>query len=177
MADELSRLVAEVEAVGAGLAARVVTLEEHHERVAQLEAQGLAREWVRDAEDLEAFIASNNLLDELLEGWPAVLVEKQFTGWWAACVECEWKAGPCEAEAEAQGHAQQHDRLTRFRARFTDSEWELYEDGKCCWQNAYDMPWIEYCGQPSMPGQLFGYCREHDREMREQGGEAAGEAS
>ena len=92
--DELSRLVAEVQAVGAGLTVRVVTREEHHERVAQLEAQGLAREWLRDEEELEAFSASNDLLDSLVEGWPTVLVEQQRTGWWAVCVECEWKAGP-----------------------------------------------------------------------------------
>ena len=61
-----------------------------------------------------------------------------------------------------------------FRSRFTDTEWELYEAGKCCWQTAYGLPWMEWCGQPSMPDQQFGYCREHDRELREQGGSDVG---
>jgi hypothetical protein len=67
MANELSRLVAEVQAAGDGLVTRVITVEEHQTRVAELEAQGLAREWLREAEDLEAFMAANDFLDALLD--------------------------------------------------------------------------------------------------------------
>jgi hypothetical protein len=38
-----------------------------------------------------------------------IYVEQQWAGWWAACDECEWKAGPCDTEAEAQAHADRHD--------------------------------------------------------------------
>jgi hypothetical protein len=56
-----------------------------------------------------------------------------------------------------------------FRDRFTDDEWRLYKAGKCCWQTAYGMPWMAYCGKRSKRGHPFGYCREHAREMTEQG--------
>jgi hypothetical protein len=92
MVHELSRLMAEVRAVGDGLMARVVTLEEHRTRVEQLEAQGLAREWLWEAEDLEAFVAANDLLDSIIDAGAS------------------------------------------FRSRFTDTEWKLYEAGKCSWQ-------------------------------------------
>ena len=36
-------------------------------------------------------------------------VEQQPTGWWAECDECVWTAGPCDTEAEAHAHADQHD--------------------------------------------------------------------
>jgi hypothetical protein len=169
-------LVAEVQAVGDGLAAKHITIDEHRTRIAQLEAQGLATERLREAQKLEAVLAANDLLDELTEGWPPVLVDQQWTGWWAACVECEWQAGPCDTQAEATTHADRHDAASRRRARFTADEWELYADGLCSWRTASGLAWSEYCGQPSLPGQPFGYCREHDWELGERGGEAAGEA-
>jgi len=57
----------------------------------------------------------------------------------------------------------------KFRNRFTDKEWKIASAGKCCWQTGYGLPWITYCRKPSMPGQPFGYCRQHDRELREEG--------
>ena len=57
-----------------------------------------------------------------------------------------------------------------FRARFTDTEWRIYASGRCCWQTAYGLPWMKFCRKRSKPGQPFGYCREHDRELREQYG-------
>jgi hypothetical protein len=40
-------------------------------------------------------------------------VEEQWTGWWAGCDTCDWKAGPCDTEAEAHAHADQHDLAMR----------------------------------------------------------------
>ena len=36
-------------------------------------------------------------------------VEQRWTGWWAECDPCDWTAGPCDTEAEAHAHADQHD--------------------------------------------------------------------
>jgi hypothetical protein len=59
-------------------------------------------------------------------------------------------------------------RRARLRARFTGDEWRLYQQGKCCWQTAYGMPWISYCGRKSEPGHPFGHCSKHARELAEQ---------
>ena len=32
-------------------------------------------------------------------------IEERWTGWWAECDECAWKAGPCDTQAEATAHA------------------------------------------------------------------------
>ena len=31
-----------------------------------------------------------------------MLVEQRFTGWWAECDSCDWIAGPCITQADAQ---------------------------------------------------------------------------
>lgn len=49
------------------------------------------------------------------------------------------------------------------RSRFTDTEWKLYKQGRCSYQTAYGLPWMEWCGKRSKPGHPFGYCREHAR--------------
>jgi hypothetical protein len=90
--DELSRLVAEVQAAGDGLVARVITLAEHRTRVAELEVQGLAREWLWEAEDLEAFMAANDFLDALLDA-PRAREWTRYDGTTNA------PSGPEEAEA------------------------------------------------------------------------------
>jgi hypothetical protein len=38
-----------------------------------------------------------------------IYVQQRWTGWWAECDECEWKAGPCDTQVEAQAQADQHD--------------------------------------------------------------------
>ena len=38
-----------------------------------------------------------------------IYVEQRWAGWWAECDECVWTAGPCDTEAEAHAHADQHD--------------------------------------------------------------------
>ena len=91
MANELSRLVAEVQAAGDGLVARVITLQEHQSRVAELEAQGLAPEWLWEAEDLEAFMAANDFLDALLDA-PSARAWTRYDGTTNA------PSGPEEAE-------------------------------------------------------------------------------
>jgi hypothetical protein len=39
-----------------------------------------------------------------------IYVEQREAHWWATCDECEWKAGPCDTEAEAHAVADVHDR-------------------------------------------------------------------
>lgn len=50
------------------------------------------------------------------------------------------------------------------RARFTDHEWALYQAGKCCYQTAYGLPWMEFCELPSVPDHPLGYCHNHESE-------------
>jgi hypothetical protein len=39
-----------------------------------------------------------------------IYVEQRDANWWATCDECDWKAGPCDTEAEAHAQADVHDR-------------------------------------------------------------------
>jgi hypothetical protein len=53
------------------------------------------------------------------------------------------------------------------RNTFNDTEWQLYKQGKCCWQTAYGMPWISYCGKKLDRGNPWGYCKRHAKEAVE----------
>jgi hypothetical protein len=125
MVHELSRLMAEVRAVGDGLMARVVTLEEHRTRVEQLEAQGLAREWL----------------------------------WRPRTWRPSWRPTTSWTQSSTPARASSPDSPTPSGSSTRPAS----APGR-------------HCGQPSMPRQPFRYCRDHDRELRQQGGEAAGEA-
>lgn len=56
---------------------------------------------------------------------------------------------------------------SRFRSRFTNTEWAIYKAGRCCWQTGSGLPWQTYCRKRSKRGHPFGYCREHAREARD----------
>ena len=50
-----------------------------------------------------------------------MLVEQRFTGWWAECDACDWTAGPCITQAEADAHADLHEQTAlREEARPDD---------------------------------------------------------
>jgi hypothetical protein len=58
-------------------------------------------------------------------------------------------------------------RVNVNRSTFTDTEWRLYKRGRCCWQTAYGMPWIRYCGRKLDRGNPWGYCKRYAREAIE----------
>jgi hypothetical protein len=53
-------------------------------------------------------------------------------------------------------------------ARFTEEEAARWRRGECGYQTAYGLPGSEYCERRGDPLNDFGYCAEHDREVREE---------
>jgi hypothetical protein len=58
--------------------------------------------------------------------------------------------------------------MGNIRDRFTDSEWEIKQTGKCSYQVSYGVVTptsrvgnVGYCEKPSLPDQELGYCQEH----------------
>jgi len=50
-----------------------------------------------------------------------MLVEQRWTGWWAECDTCDWRAGPCNSQAQADALAGVHEQaIVREEARPDD---------------------------------------------------------
>lgn len=50
------------------------------------------------------------------------------------------------------------------RSTFNDTEWALYQQGKCCHQIGYGLPWVAYCKRPVDRSNPWGYCKGHAEE-------------
>lgn len=63
------------------------------------------------------------------------------------------------------------------KRRFNLAEQEIYEEGNCCWQTGYGLPWNEYCeksvavmhfdNKSEIQNYYMLFCLEHSKEAKE----------